>query len=122
VAKPYYSIILDHPVNEVWAVIRPFDHYAWAGVESDTIIEEGKAGDQVGAVRRVTFGGNVLRSFFLLIPTSTALIPTASAERRRSRCATTKQPYASVRSLPTIVHSSSGGQHSIAPPTSRTNG
>ena len=42
-AKSYYSVVLDHPANEVWSAIRPFDHYAWAGVESETIIEEGKA-------------------------------------------------------------------------------
>ncbi len=64
-AKSYYSIVLDHPAEIVWAVIRPFDHYAWAGVESETVIEEGKAGDQVGAVRRVTYGGNVLRQRLL---------------------------------------------------------
>ena len=51
-ARSYYSVMLYHPADEVWAVIRPFDHYAWAGVESETIIEHGKAGDQVGAVRR----------------------------------------------------------------------
>jgi Polyketide cyclase / dehydrase and lipid transport len=64
-AKSYYSIVLNHPADEVWAVIRPFDHYAWAGVESETIIEDGKAGDQVGAVRRVSYGGNVLRQLLL---------------------------------------------------------
>lgn len=64
-AKSYYSIVLDHPADEVWAVIRPFDHYAWAGVESETIIEDGKTGDQVGAVRRVTAGGNILRQRLL---------------------------------------------------------
>lgn len=64
-AKSYYSIVLDHPAAEVWAVIRPFDHYAWAGVESETIIEDGRAGDQVGAVRRVTYGGNILRQRLL---------------------------------------------------------
>lgn len=64
-AKSYYSIVLDHPADDVWAVIRPFDHYAWAGVESDTIIEDGKAGDQVGSVRRVTAGANVLRQLLL---------------------------------------------------------
>jgi hypothetical protein len=64
-AKSYYSIVLAHPADEVWAVIRPFDHYAWAGVDSETIIEEGKTGDQVGAVRRVTYEGNVLRQLLL---------------------------------------------------------
>lgn len=64
-AKAYYSVMLYHPAEEVWAVIRPFDHYAWAGVESETVIEQGKAGDQVGAVRRVISGGNVLRQVLL---------------------------------------------------------
>src|SRR5262245_43824906 len=64
-AKSYYSVVLDHPADEVWAVIRPFDHYAWAGVESEPVIEDGKAGDQVGAVRRVTFGEHVRRQMLL---------------------------------------------------------
>jgi hypothetical protein len=64
-AKSYYSVMLYHPADEVWTVIRPFDHYAWAGVESETIIEHGKAGDQVGAVRRVTSGANVIRQVLL---------------------------------------------------------
>jgi hypothetical protein len=64
-AKSYYSTVLEHPADAVWAVIRPFDHYAWAGVPSETIIEDGKAGDQVGAVRRVTMGERVIRQVLL---------------------------------------------------------
>src|SRR5262249_47709031 len=64
-ARSYYSVMLYHPADEVWAVIRPFDHYAWAGVESETIIEHGKAGDQVGAVRRVSYGGRIIRQVLL---------------------------------------------------------
>lgn len=64
-AKSYYSIVLDHTADEVWAVVRPFDHYAWAGVESRTVIEEGKAGDQVGAIRRVDLGDSVIRQILL---------------------------------------------------------
>ena len=64
-AKSYYSIALDSSAEEVWAVIRPFDHYAWAGVESETIIEAGKAGDQVAAIRRVTVGDKVIRQLLL---------------------------------------------------------
>ena len=64
-ARSYFSVVLDHAADDVWAVIRPFDHYAWAGVEAETIIEDGKAGDQVGAVRRVTYGGNVRRQILL---------------------------------------------------------
>ncbi|MGB7097360.1 MAG: SRPBCC family protein [Xanthobacteraceae bacterium] len=64
-ARSYSSMVLDHPAAEVWRVIRPFDHYAWAGVESTTMIEDHKSGDQVGAVRCVSFGGNVIRQRLL---------------------------------------------------------
>jgi len=64
-AKAYFSRVLDHPAEAVWAVIRPFDHYAWAGVETETVIEDGKAGDQVGAVRRFEIGGRVTRQVLL---------------------------------------------------------
>jgi Polyketide cyclase / dehydrase and lipid transport len=64
-AKSYTSIVLDHSAEEVWAVIRPFDHYAWAGVLGETVIEDCKAGDQVAAVRRVTMGEKVLRQKLL---------------------------------------------------------
>ena len=49
-AKAYYSTVLDHSADEVWSVIRMFDHYSWAGVKAETIIEDGRKGDQVGSV------------------------------------------------------------------------
>ena len=64
-AKSYFSMVLDHSAEAVWAVIRPFDHYNWAGVETETVIEDGKAGDQVGAVRRFEVGGRVTRQILL---------------------------------------------------------
>jgi hypothetical protein len=65
-ARSYYSVVLDYPADEIWATIRLFDHYAWAGVESDIIIEDNKAGDQVGAVRRVSVGGKAIIRQILL--------------------------------------------------------
>jgi hypothetical protein len=64
-ARSHCSLVLDHSAAEVWALIRPFDQYAWAGVLSETIIEDGKRGDQVGAVRRVTAGDKVIRQILL---------------------------------------------------------
>jgi hypothetical protein len=64
-AKAYYSTVLDHSADSVWSVIRMFDHYSWAGVPSETIIEGGRHGDQVGSIRRVTYGGNTLRQILL---------------------------------------------------------
>jgi hypothetical protein len=64
-AKAFYSVVLDHPAADVWAVIRPFDHYAWAGVEGETTIEGGKAADQVGAVRHVAMRDRTIRQVLL---------------------------------------------------------
>ncbi len=64
-AKAYYSTVLDHAAGKVWSVIRPFDHYAWAGVVSETTIEDGRKGDQVGSVRRVIVGDKTLRQILL---------------------------------------------------------
>jgi hypothetical protein len=64
-AEAFYSIVLDHSAADVWSVIRPFGHYAWAGVRGTTIIEDGKASDQVGAVRRVELPGRTIRQLLL---------------------------------------------------------
>ena len=64
-AKAFYSVVLDHPASAVWAVIRSFGHYTWAGVVGETTIEDGKAGDQVGAIRRFEGGGKIIRQVLL---------------------------------------------------------
>jgi Polyketide cyclase / dehydrase and lipid transport len=64
-ARAYYSTVLDHPADKVWSVIRPFDHYAWAGVPGRTIIEEARRGDQVGSVRRFSNGEKTIRQILL---------------------------------------------------------
>ena len=64
-AKAYYSTVLDHPAERIWAVIRPFDHYAWAGVAGETTIEEGRKGDQVGSIRRFSDGTKTIRQILL---------------------------------------------------------
>jgi hypothetical protein len=64
-ATATFSMVLDHSAEAVWTVIRPFDHYTWAGVEAETMLEDGKAGDQVGAVRRFEVGGRLTRQVLL---------------------------------------------------------
>jgi hypothetical protein len=65
-AKSYYSMVVDRPAETVWQIIRPFDHYAWAGVSGEAIIEGGKQGDQVSAIRCVdTGGGRIIRQVLL---------------------------------------------------------
>lgn len=51
-SRAYYSAVLPHPAEVVWAVIRPFDHYAWSGVTAPTTIENGSAPDEVGSIRQ----------------------------------------------------------------------
>jgi Polyketide cyclase / dehydrase and lipid transport len=50
--KAYASTVLNTPAKEVWAVIRDFNALpVWHPGVADSMIEDGKAGDQVGAVR-----------------------------------------------------------------------
>jgi hypothetical protein len=53
--RPYASSIIDAPVHEVWARIRDFNGLpVWnAGAISRGEIEDGLAGDQVGAIRGI---------------------------------------------------------------------
>lgn len=47
------STIIDAPVEAVWRIVRDFnDHDKWHPVVADSVIEDGKAAEQVGAVRR----------------------------------------------------------------------
>ena len=64
-ARSYYSTVLERSADEVWAVIRDFGHYAWAGVSGETTLEDGRAGDAVGAVRSVRTGERHLRQRLL---------------------------------------------------------
>jgi hypothetical protein len=54
----YYSSILDHPVDRVWALVRDFNNYpAYIEGVSESVIEDDKRGDEEGAVRRFCYLG-----------------------------------------------------------------
>jgi hypothetical protein len=55
--KFYYSVVLDHTADQVWAVIRLFNRHEWAGASFADGAENGIPGDTVGAVRRVRLDG-----------------------------------------------------------------
>jgi hypothetical protein len=58
----YYSTVLDHPVETVWSLIRDFNNYpAYIDGVTESVIEDGKRGDEVGAVRRFCYQGNWIR-------------------------------------------------------------
>jgi hypothetical protein len=58
----YYSTVLDHPLETVWALIRDFDNYpAYIEGVSESMIEDNRRGDEVGAIRRFCYLGNWVR-------------------------------------------------------------
>src|SRR3954470_9355495 len=50
---PDTSTVIDLPADRVWAAVRDFNGLAtwWPAAVTNSEIEEGKGGDQVGAVR-----------------------------------------------------------------------
>jgi hypothetical protein len=62
----YYSTVFDQPAREVWSVIRDFGNYTvWVAEVDETVIEDGRSGDSVGAVRRVRIGDRLIRQRLL---------------------------------------------------------
>jgi hypothetical protein len=58
----YYSTVLNHPLPTVWDLIRDFNNYpAYIEGVSESVIEDDKGGDEVGAVRRFCYLGNWVR-------------------------------------------------------------
>jgi hypothetical protein len=57
-----YSSVLDQPADKVWSLVRDFNNYPrYIEGVSESIIEDGKPGDEVGAVRRFCYAGTWLR-------------------------------------------------------------
>jgi len=60
--QAYYSAVLDHPVETVWSLIRDFNNYpAYIDGVTESVIEDGRRGDQSGAIRRFCYLGNWVR-------------------------------------------------------------
>ena len=58
----YYSTVLNHPLETVWDLIRDFNNYpAYIEGVSESVIEDDKGGDEIGAVRRFCYLGNWVR-------------------------------------------------------------
>ena len=57
-ARSYYSTIFEQSAEAVWNVIRDFNNYpVWVDGAGKSVIESGKSGDSVGAVRNVLYSG-----------------------------------------------------------------
>ncbi len=63
------STIVDAPLAEVWALLRDFNgHRDWHPAVADSHIENGRSGDEVGAVRRFALqDGSLLREQLLAL-------------------------------------------------------
>jgi hypothetical protein len=60
--QAYYSAVLDHPLKTVWDLIRDFNNYpAYIEGVSESVIEDDRRGDEVGAIRRFCYLGNWVR-------------------------------------------------------------
>jgi hypothetical protein len=60
--RAYYSTVLDYPLATVWSLIRDFNNYpAYIEGVTESVIEDDKGGDEVGAVRRFCYLGNWIR-------------------------------------------------------------
>jgi hypothetical protein len=67
-AEAYYSTVFEHSAEQAWSVIRDFNNYpVWVDGAGASEIEEGRAGDAVGAVRNVLYNGRRLRQRLLAL-------------------------------------------------------
>lgn len=58
----YYSSVLNHPADHVWGLVRDFNSYPrWVDGATESLIENDKRGDEVGAVRRFCYDGAWVR-------------------------------------------------------------
>jgi hypothetical protein len=67
-ARAYYSTVFAQPAHSIWDVIRDFNNYSvWVDGAGSSVIEDGKSGDAVGAVRNVTYRGREIRQRLLAL-------------------------------------------------------
>jgi hypothetical protein len=64
-SRAYFSAVLPHQADATWAIIRSFDHYAWAGVKASIIIEDERSPNEVGSVRSFMGPGGRVRQVLI---------------------------------------------------------
>lgn len=65
-ARSYYSTVFEQTADQVWIVIRDFNNYiVWVEGAGESHIEEGKSGEEVGAIRHVRIGDTSIRQRLL---------------------------------------------------------
>jgi hypothetical protein len=68
-ARSYYSTVFEQDAAAVWTVARDFNGLAtwWSAAVSECHVEDGKAADQVGAVRSFRLGDATIRERLLAL-------------------------------------------------------
>jgi hypothetical protein len=62
----FYSSVLDFPVDRVWSLVRDFNNYPrYIEGVIESVIEDGRHGDEVGAIRRFNYQGTWIRQRLL---------------------------------------------------------
>jgi hypothetical protein len=62
----FYSSVLDHPIDRVWELVRDFNNYPrYIDGVIESVIEDDRRGDEVGAIRRFNYQGNWIRQRLL---------------------------------------------------------
>jgi hypothetical protein len=78
----FYSTVLDHPVDQVWSLVRDFNNYPrYIEGVSESMIEDDRRGDEVGAVRRFCYLGNWIRQRLVRHSDDDRLLTYAGMER-----------------------------------------
>jgi len=58
----FYSSVLDHSLERVWELVRDFNNYPrYIDGVIESVIEDDRRGDGVGAIRRFNYQGNWIR-------------------------------------------------------------
>jgi hypothetical protein len=62
VPRAYYSSVLSHSADRAWSLIRDFNNYPrYIEGITQSVIEDGRRGDEIGAVRRFCYGDAWIR-------------------------------------------------------------
>jgi hypothetical protein len=60
--RAYYNSVLNKPADLVWSLVRDFNNYPnYIDGVTQSVIEDDKRGDEIGAVRRFCYRGTWLR-------------------------------------------------------------
>jgi hypothetical protein len=60
--EAYFSSTLNHSADHVWGLIRDFNNYPrYIDGVTESVIEDDRGGDEVGAVRRFCYAGSWIR-------------------------------------------------------------